>query len=785
MSKTLPALTAAADADGTEEFLVNQLGSPRRMTGIQIRSYLSGTLFPTAELLETFEIPADTDTLFVSGVVYVRTDGDPNIERGIRSLDRFLPDGSTDNTNGGWWRPFFTAALNIFEFIPRTEWTDILNRDSTYGIDEAFWKAYNELPTSSRDGGGCIQFPTGGYEAEDTWNLEKPLRLMAFGGTGAAGFTCPPAARIRWPVDKDGIIVNAGNTYGRTTKTNDTHKTAGGSVIQGLHILGRGRTGGTLAGTIGNGIVMRARANVRECWIFEWRENGVQCKADTGGTGDGLGNANGWRLTDCYVSGNGKNGLFCDGGDANAGVASYNRFENNLEWGRFDSSFLGNTYLGNQYEDNTLGGGKSDSNNAHHSWFGEYEEGGQAFDDNYGIVVGGKVGDTNTHTGNAFRIASGSTGGLLTKFAILGTNADTFYEGERIAFIADDDTTTGVEWEWDDTKGVWRYQHGATVSFGLTTDAVTLTFGRQNNPGQGLPYVPRGLFVGDSDANARFVTTAISIPTTGDHALGERRWRRTAVAGQNSEWICTTGGYTTTSWSAGNFYVGQSERTNSGQTYRLEYRLEDQTIPVGAASTQVGTGNVTFDLVGHGLTVGAWVHFQNTDSIGNVRLDSQMQVTSVPDVDSFVVESTDDATSSEVSNDAYTVDFGPNGVSANAPVHTSGSVTGADGHNWTWISAASVWSRAADSYIEASVTGVNPPSLAGGTVSGVTTFTLTGVALGDFIDQVSFSLNLQGVRLDAWVSATNQGSYQFVNPTGNATVDLGSGTIRVRACKTS
>ena len=72
----------------------------------------------------------------------------------------------------------------------------------------------------------------------------------------------------------------------------------------------------------------------------------------------------------------------------------------------------------------------------------------------------------------------------------------------------------------------------------------------------------------------------------------------------------------------------------------------------------------------------------------------------------------------------------------------------------------------------------DPASLADG--HGVTTtFSVAGAALGAFVD-VSFSLDLQGVSITAWVSATDTVSVRFQNETG-APVDLSSGTIKVRA----
>ena len=74
----------------------------------------------------------------------------------------------------------------------------------------------------------------------------------------------------------------------------------------------------------------------------------------------------------------------------------------------------------------------------------------------------------------------------------------------------------------------------------------------------------------------------------------------------------------------------------------------------------------------------------------------------------------------------------------------------------------------------------NPPSLADG--AGVTTtVACDGAELGDFVD-ASFSLDLQGIILTAWVSAADTVSVRFQNETGG-TIDLSSGTLRVKTTK--
>lgn len=93
---------------------------------------------------------------------------------------------------------------------------------------------------------------------------------------------------------------------------------------------------------------------------------------------------------------------------------------------------------------------------------------------------------------------------------------------------------------------------------------------------------------------------------------------------------------------------------------------------------------------------------------------------------------------------------------------------------WGWN--GSTWALVAPRLLQASVT-YDPPSLAAG--AGVTTTVpVPGAALGDFARE-SFSLDLQGITLTAWVSAADTVSVRLQNGTAG-TIDLASGMLRVR-----
>ena len=68
---------------------------------------------------------------------------------------------------------------------------------------------------------------------------------------------------------------------------------------------------------------------------------------------------------------------------------------------------------------------------------------------------------------------------------------------------------------------------------------------------------------------------------------------------------------------------------------------------------------------------------------------------------------------------------------------------------------------------------VDEASIAAGGVSSIHAAGVPGAAMGDLVE-ASFSSDLQGIRLDAWVSAADVVNYQFSNPRGGA-IDLAFG----------
>lgn len=121
-----------------------------------------------------------------------------------------------------------------------------------------------------------------------------------------------------------------------------------------------------------------------------------------------------------------------------------------------------------------------------------------------------------------------------------------------------------------------------------------------------------------------------------------------------------------------------------------------------------------------------------------------------------------------------------NGTASGAPTSYTGAVATvvdrAAKRIGLYISGSWAWTPALSATALSGSAVYDPASLADG--AGVTTtITVTGAALGNYA-KASFSLDLQGVMLFAWVSAANTVSVRFQNETAGV-LDLGSGTISV------
>jgi hypothetical protein len=187
--------------------------------------------------------------------------------------------------------------------------------------------------------GPAIYFPPGIYYISQTVEL-KHHTVRLFGDSGRNG---TPATILKWPAGVTGIVVHRANTIpGGSESPNTT--AADGTIIEHLSLISTVITGPGGTSKSSHGIYMRAAAMVNCCTINDWGGDGIHIAAAAGYGGASEGNANGWRVVDCFIVRT-ENGVFCDGPDVNAGSCIGLSTVYIRRWTVWDSSFLGNTWI--------------------------------------------------------------------------------------------------------------------------------------------------------------------------------------------------------------------------------------------------------------------------------------------------------------------------------------------------------------------------------------------------------------------------------------------------------
>lgn len=186
-----------------------------------------------------------------------------------------------------------------------------------------------------------IYFPNGNYYMASTIELKRIVRLW-----GDSGYSTESAPQLTFAANTWGIVVNRFNTINGGTEGVPTTG-ADGSEINGLYLTSNRGSDRTK-----HGILLRARAVVLNTFVRNFPGNGIAVIASAGAGGSAEGNANSFFIANCTCVGNSNHGFYTDGADANAGTIINLDCSANGRSGIYDSSFLGNTYIGCHTSDN-------------------------------------------------------------------------------------------------------------------------------------------------------------------------------------------------------------------------------------------------------------------------------------------------------------------------------------------------------------------------------------------------------------------------------------------------
>jgi hypothetical protein len=202
--------------------------------------------------------------------------------------------------------------------------------DSRYAFD---YHAYAPAPVRLN----------GRYYSSQTWQVHLSWTFFSeVDGNGLTGGS--HSARLRFAADQHGVILNNERTIGDQVYVADSQMSAAGTALRGLAILGSGTD------TSKHGVWARTRFVIENCSIDGFPGNNINVvgtgTATTLGTNTQYGNCNTSLVNGLGLSNSGRHGFFADGADVNACSFTGINVLTAGAAGIFDSSFLGNTYMG-------------------------------------------------------------------------------------------------------------------------------------------------------------------------------------------------------------------------------------------------------------------------------------------------------------------------------------------------------------------------------------------------------------------------------------------------------
>ena len=485
--------------------------------------------------------------------------------------------GATYNAAGGTAATVYRTAQQKFaESVSVKDFGAV--GDGVTNDYAAIMAAINSLGNN----GGTVVFPAGSYICNSTIEIYTQVLLIG-SNSGQASHANFSATKITFPTNTNGIIVQRFNTTGLSGVLGTVKSTGGdGSVIKGIQLIG--------SGTSGNGITLRARAELIDCRVYSFGGHGIAVTAGSD-SNPVLGNANSWKVQDCRVDSCLGSGLYVVGTDANAGYCIGLDASFCGTYGIYEASFLKNTYVACH----TVGCGTANYYATNYSTFtGCYSESGVGGNPStYGsaVFIGCMLGGGKNWTGNAVQISASSAnvlGGAVefnrpitiygyndtTKTYNFGVNntAVTFNDSVNFPnglFVSGDPNTGSQNW-------VTKYGNSSYVYYELNTGPSTTLQFRRSGTQPYSKFIPK-LFVGDGlsnnvlSASGLAVASGTAIPTSGRWAVGDVVFNQNATPSGFVGWVCTTAGTMgTLVGTTGDITVGTTTltvNTNTGLSY--------------------------------------------------------------------------------------------------------------------------------------------------------------------------------------------------------------------------
>jgi hypothetical protein len=302
-------------------------------------------VFNTLTDVGTNSIAADVDFIVVGG--YADAGDCPPLPL-KRVASEPIHEGKKQSADGAWWEYYTNGPVYLEWFGGKGDYYIVTRTGIGTGSTST-----NPSPTDNRAAfydameflfpyggttivaGGTIQFGYGAYYMSDELVLDRSLCLR---GMGLGYYHDGSHSRLIFAAGKKGIVLNH---YPEGVPS------AGGSHISHLFLQSLGHGGQTTK----HGIEMDVSCSIEHCTIRGFGGNGIDITADVG-VGS---NSNCFYLSHLVIYSNAGHGVYCSGGDANAGIGTAINAIANGGYGIRDDGFLGNTWIGCHTSTNTTG----------------------------------------------------------------------------------------------------------------------------------------------------------------------------------------------------------------------------------------------------------------------------------------------------------------------------------------------------------------------------------------------------------------------------------------------
>ena len=436
-------------------------------------------------------------------------------------------------------------SVSVLDYMTTAQKADVDAGTLTIDCTAAFQAAINSFPITFDGNGysyaGEVVVPPGKYYLASTLTLQRQVILRGAGSPAGNAFG---STQLHFADNINGIVCFY--QY-QATPSNGSD----GALISNMSIINRRNA----AGTLGYGVLINSRAKLDNVLVRNFRQDGFRIVADTS-VAPNYYNANNWKMKDCIAVSNTGNGLYVQGGDANAGICIGLDCRNNGGWGIYDESFLGNLYLGCHTANNTSGGYKTTNLNARNVFTGCYTEGGEVQSlVSPTLVLGGILADPIAlGNGRSLGTAHVLGEGYSTKLVFSAQNAqstielgDGYNTADGLVGIKDARESGGIYpwrlkqkpgrhyWDWaNDDKSLFELTNSqATVANGFPREVATRMGG---NAGVAMR---QGFFQG---SNMKYVGTGSAAPVAGTYVVGDIIYNEAPASAGYIGWVCTVAG---------------------------------------------------------------------------------------------------------------------------------------------------------------------------------------------------------------------------------------------------